>query len=579
MEPNIIAIIQARTGSTRLPGKVLKTICGKPILELLIERLRQSKLVSKIVIATTINDNDDPIVDLAQRIGIDCFRGSEADVMGRFYGAAKKYNAEILLRITSDNILLDPETMDKMIKLHIKNKADYTHIDNLSFVAPEIAGFKPFKRAESMTKSPYYREHVTAFLRLRKDLFNIQTLPADFNGLRKEFRLTIDNKEDFLLLNEIYSRLYTGNHIIKLKYVYDLLDSNPKLLEINKEIIQKKYAVKMLVRVDGNKELGLGHVYRCLNLARVFPDNVNVRFLMREYQSVNELVEKEFPVELIDASGRNELEKTLNVIKEFKPDVVITDMLRPTEAYLESIKQKGMYLISIDDLNETNFCSDIIINGTIVRKYWDYKNSVGKVLTGPKYIILNRNFPLAHKKDRIINKSVKAIMVSMGGSDPGILAPRVLKALDRIRGDFDVILVKGSAYRDDGQLDEAIKNFSKKLTTMQNVENMAELMFSCDLAITSAGIIVYELACTGTPAIVLSQVESQIDTAKETTKNGTLVDLGLGNDVSEEDMITNISRLIKNQNLRQNMSSRGKKLVDGLGAERVAETIRSKFMF
>jgi len=577
MERNIVAIIQARTGSTRLPGKVLKRICDKPILELLIERIKESKLVNGIVIATTDKKNDDPIVELAGRLGVNYYRGSEDDVMGRFYEAAKKFNADVFLRITSDNILMDPLTIDEMIKVHLEKKSEYTHIDNLSFVAPEVVDFKAFEKAAKMTNTPYNREHVTPFFRLRSDLFRVNKLPHNFNGLRKEFRLTIDTQEDFNLLKEIYSRLYKEGNTIALKNVYSLLDSNRELLEINKRISQKNYAVNILFRVDGNNELGLGHVYRCLNLAKEFPENVKIRFLMKEHPKVNALVGKHFEIDVISPEGKNEFKKTSEVIADFKPDIVITDLLRTSEKYLKHIKDSGVTLVTIDDLNEMKLCSDLIINGTTVKKYWNYESLNRKPLTGPKYMILKREFPEINKRPRTINRETKRILVSMGGSDPSVLAPKVLNALDGVNGDFEVVLIQGAAYEDSGQLEKAKKAFSKKLIIKQHVENMGELMFNCDLAITSAGIIVYELACSGTPAIALSQVDSQAHTAKAMEKNGTLIDLGSGKAASEEKIKKAVSALMENYELRQEMSVKGKKLVDGLGASRVMDAIILKY--
>ena len=574
---NIIGIIQARTGSTRLPGKVLKRICDKPILELLIERIKESKLVNGIVIATTDKKNDDSIAELAKRLGVNYYRGSEDDVMGRFYEAAKKFNADVFLRITSDNILMDPLTMDEMIKVHIEKNSEYTHIENLSFVAPEVVDFKAFEKAAKMTNTPHNREHVTPFFRLRPDLFRVNKLPHNFNGLRKEFRLTIDTQEDFNLLKEIYSRLYREGEIIALKDVYSLLDSSHELLEINKRISQKNYAVNILFRVDGNNELGLGHVYRCMNLAKEFKENVKIRFLMKEHTDVNALVGKQFEVDVISPDGKNEFQKTSEVIEGFEPDIVITDLLRTSEKYLKHIKDSGVTLVTIDDLNEIKFCSDMIINGSVVEKYWNYDSLLPEPFLGPKYMILKREFSEINKKPRTINREAKRILVSMGGSDPSVLAPKGLNALNEVHGDFEVVLVQGAAYEDGGQLEKAKKSFSKKLIIRQHVENMGELMFNCDLAITSAGIIVYELACSGTPAIAMSQVDSQTDTAKAMEKNGTLIDIGSGKAVSEEEIKKAVSALMENYELRQEMSVKGKKLVDGLGASRVMDAIISKY--
>ena len=327
--------------------------------------------------------------------------------------------------------------------------------------------------------------------------------------------------------------------------------------------------MKILFRVDGGKQLGLGHVYRCLNLAKEF--KAEIAFLMKQHPSVNQLVENNYNVYVIK---KDEFETTAQVIGDFEPDVVVTDLLKTYDKYLKFIKDKKVFLVSIDDLNEIKFCSDIVINGTIVRKYWDYdvkKNA--KVLVGPDYMILNKNFSEVNRKQRKIKKNVDSVLVSMGGSDPNNLTPKVLKALDKIKGDFKVCLVLGSAYKSNKELEDTLKQFSKKLEIKKNVENMAELMFNSDIAITSAGIIMYELACSGTPAIVMPQVKTQIDTANEMGKAGTLINLGLGKDVSEKELKEGLQNLISDHHLRNKMSTKGSNLVDGRGAERVKEAI------
>ncbi len=123
----VVAIIQARTSSTRLPGKVLKRVNGKSILEILISRVKRSRRLNSLMIATTENKDDDKVVEVAKELGVEWYRGSEEDVLKRFVDAAKRAEAEVIVRITADNPLTDPELMDKLVEAHLKSQADYTH--------------------------------------------------------------------------------------------------------------------------------------------------------------------------------------------------------------------------------------------------------------------------------------------------------------------------------------------------------------------------------------------------------------------------------------------------------------------
>ncbi|NEO63206.1 MAG: NTP transferase domain-containing protein, partial [Moorea sp. SIO4G2] len=126
----LVIIVQARMTSTRLPGKVLKQVLGKPLLDYQIERLRRVKLADEIVIATTINQTDEPIVELCNSISIPYFRGSEEDVLARYYGAAVEHQADVVVRVTSDCPLIDPQVIDQVIQFYLDHQGEYDYVSN-----------------------------------------------------------------------------------------------------------------------------------------------------------------------------------------------------------------------------------------------------------------------------------------------------------------------------------------------------------------------------------------------------------------------------------------------------------------
>lgn len=241
---NVVCIMQARVGSTRLPKKVLKEICGKTVLEHDIDRLKRVKNISKIVIATTTEEKDIEIVDEAKRLGITCFRGSETDVLSRYYFAAKENNADAVVRVTSDCPLLDPEVTEATIKYYLDNKDKYDYVSNtLERTFPrgldtEVFSFNVLEKAFKEAKLDRDREHVTAYLYTNKDKFSLGCYKS--NEDYSNYRWTLDTEEDFKLINIIYDELYKENSIFYMDDILKLYKERKELEYINRDIEQKE---------------------------------------------------------------------------------------------------------------------------------------------------------------------------------------------------------------------------------------------------------------------------------------------------------------------------------------------------
>jgi len=243
---SVVCIIQARTGSTRLPGKVLKQIKGKTILYYVIERVKQSKFVDQIIIATTTNKKDDVIIEEAKKLKVDFFRGNEEDVLSRYYYTAKEFNADIVVRITSDCPLIDPKTIDKVIKYYLENK-EYSLVtnagaDNKNRTYPrgldtEVFSFDVLNKAFKNATEKYQREHVTPYIYENPKRFNVYYLKAKGKLKRPDIRVTLDTKKDFKLISKIISHFEDIS--FNMEDIIDFLEDNPELLSINKNVKQK----------------------------------------------------------------------------------------------------------------------------------------------------------------------------------------------------------------------------------------------------------------------------------------------------------------------------------------------------
>ena len=243
---NIVAIVQARMGSNRLPGKVLKDISGKPMLWHVTERIRHCKNVNSIIVATTNNKEDSIIANLAVKWGINIFRGNEDDVLSRFYMGAKQYTADIIVRVTADSPLIDPDRIDEAINLLIDDNCDYINPDRNYSLLPrgiraEVFPFKALERAHQEALSRSDREHVTSFIQREKALFKYGWLKGRNEFQRPSLRFVVDENADLHFIKKIYSKLYKYPEIISLDDVFRLLEAENNLLEINKHVIQKNH--------------------------------------------------------------------------------------------------------------------------------------------------------------------------------------------------------------------------------------------------------------------------------------------------------------------------------------------------
>lgn len=239
---NFICIIQARIASSRLLGKILLPGYKKPLLEHLVERVKKSNKINKVVIATSKNIEDDIIFEFCKSKKISVFRGHPNNLLKRYYDCAKSYNANNIIRITSDCPLMDYRLIDKMIDIYNKKK----NIEYFSNVHPptfpdgfdiEIFSYKVLKKTYLNAKKKYEKEHVTPYMWDNPKLFNIENFAStNFNYFNK-YRLTLDYKEDYYLIWNIFKKLYQKDKYFSFEKIINFLKKNPKYI-VNKKYIK-----------------------------------------------------------------------------------------------------------------------------------------------------------------------------------------------------------------------------------------------------------------------------------------------------------------------------------------------------
>jgi spore coat polysaccharide biosynthesis protein SpsF len=235
----VVAIIQARMGSTRLPGKVLADIQGHPMLWHVVERTRRASTFNQIVVATTTQGADDVIADFCRKHGWDCFRGGEKDVLDRYYQAAREYAADAIVRITSDCPLIDPGIMDETVRLFLAENPDYAS-NSLVCTFPrgldvEVMSFDALAAVWREAAQGYQRAHVTPYLYENPARFKILSVTEDEDHSAQ--RWTVDTPEDLEFVRAVYSRFERPD--FSFEHVLRLLEREPALTEINRSIRQK----------------------------------------------------------------------------------------------------------------------------------------------------------------------------------------------------------------------------------------------------------------------------------------------------------------------------------------------------
>lgn len=228
--------------STRLPGKVMKPVNGTPMICIIMNALKKSKIISKSMVVCSDDSNDNVLVECLKKNNIEYFRGSENDVLSRFYYTAEKEKADLVVRITADCPLIDPEIIDKVIHEAVIRKTDYcSNVGIRTFPRGydvEVFTFDVLKKMFFETKNMDDREHVTLYIDKNLNLFNTLNITAPQNKQHPEWRICVDMEEDFQLIEKIFE-YYKNKDLIKYDDVIDLFKKYPDLPNINKAVKQK----------------------------------------------------------------------------------------------------------------------------------------------------------------------------------------------------------------------------------------------------------------------------------------------------------------------------------------------------
>ncbi|MEW5768641.1 MAG: UDP-2,4-diacetamido-2,4,6-trideoxy-beta-L-altropyranose hydrolase [bacterium] len=353
--------------------------------------------------------------------------------------------------------------------------------------------------------------------------------------------------------------------------------------------------MRIVFRVDADHKIGMGHLVRCLALAAQLKQKIGaeITFVTSTEREVRHKVEQA-------GYGLAVVSSKFDLPSDLKGDIILTE-IRDTELpYMQELRTRGQVLVTFDDLGQGRYAADLVVDANLdpeedqdrlqmahlLRGYPGWRNGtkLPRYLLGPDYIILREDFTRLADQPRKINPAVKKILVSMGGSDPNNLTAKVLQALSNCNSQsaiqnppLEVDVVIGPAFESEkdfrdylGQTRNLDFRFRRGVTAIHN------LMWEADLAIASAGVTMYELACCGTPAVILAQDSVQVKNTRPFSKAGAIVNLGVGTQVKEAELARVIMDLISDESTRWRMSKAGRCLVDGRGLSRVIKEIERR---
>lgn len=518
--PKILAIIPARGGSKGIPRKNIRHLNGKPLISYSIEIALKSDLIDNVVVST-----DD------QEIG----------------AIALKYGAEVIYRpekLASDDVPLDPVIYNAIQKLE-KNGVFYDIVVTIQPTSPLLK----IETLDSIINKLLKEEFDTVLTAVddrhlawgkNGDIFEPKYLERkNRQYLPCEYRETGAVLASYRNVITPYSRI--GNNVSLFEVdKYESVDiDSPMDWWIAEKLLKKK---KVIIRVDGYDQIGLGHIYRTLTLANNIMDH-DVVFLMDSQHKLGIDIVRNQNFKVISFEM-----DPLPIINEFKPDVIINDILDTTKEYILSLKKLDVKIFNFEDLGNGAEFADGVFNAL-------YPGSVPaeNFFTGEKYYCARNEFLTIEQKD--VNEKVNNVLITFGGTDPNNLSLKTLNVISQSNYDFKITIILGPGYKNEEFLYKKLNEINKDVEVFRSVNNIADFMLNADIIFSSAGRTMYEIAMVGTPAIIIAQNYRELTHLFGHNYNG-FVNLGIHAENDEDKILNTFERLISDFELRKRMNKR-----------------------
>ena len=577
--PRVVAIVQARMGSTRLPGKVLRNIAGRPLLWHIIHRLRRCKTLDTIAVATSGNERDNAVADFCRAENITCVRGPEDNVLERFALAAARTKAGVIVRVSSDAPFLDAQFIDHLVTNLIEQDGDYVMLEPGSVCAHE--GVDPFSRRAldkllgEAAGDPIAREHVSGYFKLHPAFVRIVHAPADPRFAHEGARLTIDTPDDLAFIETLYERMAASAGEASLADLLSLLEREPKLKAMNAHVRQKTLEARggrALIRCDGGGVFGFGHVRRALSVARALRDHEGVAgtFALHGGEAAAALP-RAAGFETAILPPANPGKALMELARSLKPDLLVCDAREGlTRAELARLAADIGIAAVIDDSSERRLAATHAYYPPVPQaETLSFAGARTEVRIGWEWAVLGfdpERYAGGERKER----ERPRLVVSMGGSDPFDLTRAAARALTGVNARFSARFVIGPGVANAEALCAEIEAMSPAFSALRGLSDPAAEFAAADLALIAFGVTAYELAALGIPALYLAISPDHALSASAFEHAGMGILLGHAQEARGGHIGKAVWNLLRDAERRREMRAAGLSLIDGRGAARIA---------
>jgi spore coat polysaccharide biosynthesis predicted glycosyltransferase SpsG/CMP-N-acetylneuraminic acid synthetase len=546
----VVAVIPARGGTDTVPYLNIKRLGDCPLVAHTIEAARAAATVDRVVVST----DDAAVADVARRYGADVpfLRPTDlaadlpslkpviAHAVRELEAAGERPDVVVVLQATTP--FRSAAAIDEAVRRLVKSGDDavvsMTEDRTLNW-RTEGGRLVPLFAHEGRREEqpPVYKEN-GAVVALRRAVID---LPSRF-GEKVGF-IVLDKREGFT--------------------VYDLED-----FWMAERLLRQP---RVLFRVDGGADMGMGHVYRSLALADALRSlsRAEVAFLMGvgRPEGLKTVSARGYAVRV---AGDERLDTLVEHVRDFAPEILVNDLPVLDAAYLRALSHLGCTTVNLvdtpDDLETTEHYEQVIVSVMTQER-----ETPENFYAGPAYAILREQF---RGREKDVREAARTVLLSFGGSDPQGLTVKAARALAPLDRGVELVAVAGPAFSWRRELDAAAAESAGRVRVVHNAEgHISELMLDADLMVGSGGMSVYEIAALGTPGVILGQNLREDRRMREFARHGTIEYLGLGTDVDDGTLLAAVRRLLDDPVRRRAMVARGRALVDGLGATRAAEVV------
>lgn len=523
-EKKILVIIPARGGSKGIPKKNLRLLCGNPLISYVIKVARNSKYVDDVIIST-----DDENIKFV----------------------SEKFGAETLMRtaeLSNDDVPLDPVIYDALIRKEKKESITYDIVITIQPTSPLLKSATLDKAIEKFSDEKIdsvisvvddrhlswgFNEKKGVYYPLYEKRLNRQYLPKKF----RETGSILATKHDCITEN---SRLGKNIDLIEVSAEESTDIDNYSDWWLAENYMNKK---RIAIIVNANEKIGTGHIYRCLSIASklLFHD---VFFILNQTHKLGIDIVKNnhYPYKIYSDEG-----DFYSILDEYSPNIVINDVLDTSDSYIKKLKDKNYFVVNFEDLGTGIKEADLVFNAL-----YEYETEEDNVYMGHEYYILKDEFFLETPK--LIENNVKNVLITFGGTDSNNFTEKIIKALLKTEYSQKITIILGIGYPKKQELIDKYKNM-KNIEIFKNVDNISQYMVNADIIFTSAGRTMYEICSLGIPTICLCQNKREQTHVFANEKNG-FINMGLGIEVNENEIIEQFNELLHNYELRKNMNNK-----------------------